>query len=509
MGVRGRLLGAVASCGRRACRMLTAAAIGIRIGSRPLPPGSGPDRLVADACCEPVDAALAGPASDAAWAGSDERYRTIFRASPVGISLSDEHGHFIAVNPAMCRLLGRPESEVLGRGAAEFTHPADLALQARVGELLDASADGILRIEKRFVRPDGEIRWGWLTLTHTSGPVGQTWTLAHMQDTTERKIAEQAVIDSEANLTAITQVLHRVQSGKDPRDIIVNAAVDLSGASFACLLEPVTDRFLQVSASTLSTLVDTQVALSADSATTTVYNTGRELFIADADNHRFVSQAMLGLSGARSLYLLPVTAGTETIAVIVVGWCHRLDDLEDRRARAVALLAVETGVALRQAGLVAQLDQLAHTDPLTGLLNRRGWDERLARLIDQARHSGQPLTVALADLDHFKQFNDSHGHLAGDALLNTFAAAGPLAIRIGDTIARWGGEEFAVALPACPADQAPPILHRLRQSVTSGQTCSIGYATWNGTETADELLRRVDTALYHAKHAGRNQLCAA
>ena len=152
---------------------------------------------------------------------------------------------------------------------------------------------------------------------------------------------------------------------------------------------------------------------------------------------------------------------------------------------------------------------MAQTDALTGLPNRRGWEQRLSALLSAARRSQRPLVVALADLDRFKSYNDRGGHQAGDDLLRTFALNGLAAIREGDTIARWGGEEFAIALPDCGAGHAVFVLDRIRHATPGDQTCSIGYATWDGMEDPGRLMSRVDQALYLAKRQGRDRLVAA
>jgi diguanylate cyclase (GGDEF)-like protein/PAS domain S-box-containing protein len=449
-------------------------------------------------------------AAHQALAASEERYRTVFAASPVAISLSNEHGLFVEVNEAMCRLLGRSFEQLAGRGMAEFTHPDDLAAHASIGAQLASSGDGIVRLEKRYLRPDGETRWGWLSLTHTPGPSGQSWTLAHMHDSHDRKLAEQALIESEANLTAVAQVVHRIQSGTDARAAIVQAGIDVSGASYVCLLEPRTDpTFLHVSASTDPDLLGTQLPLDPTSATGRVYHSGQATFVADVDADPLISPALRELTGASSIYLAPVSAQNTITGVLVVGWSNRLADIGDRRVGAVTLLAAEAGIALRQASLLAELDHLAHTDQLTGLPNRRSWDEQLTRMLAQARRYGSPLTVALADLDHFKRFNDTFGHPAGDQLLKDIARLKDNALRAVDVMARWGGEEFAIALPDCTAESAPSILDRVHQSIPDHQTCSIGFATWDRVESAAQLINRVDSALYVAKRAGRNRTCAA
>ena len=159
--------------------------------------------------------------------------------------------------------------------------------------------------------------------------------------------------------------------------------------------------------------------------------------------------------------------------------------------------------------LLAHLAELAHTDSLTGLPNRRAWTRELERAIARARRTGEPLTVALLDLDHFKRFNDEHGHLGGDRLLAQSAAAWRADLRPDDILARLGGDEFAVLLPACAADDAVAVLRRLLAGVPGLPTCSIGFAQWDGVATAAELVHDADVALYEAKRSGRATAVAA
>lgn len=157
----------------------------------------------------------------------------------------------------------------------------------------------------------------------------------------------------------------------------------------------------------------------------------------------------------------------------------------------------------------AVLERFALTDPLTESLNRRAWETRVEAILTDVSAIGAPLTIALIDLDHFKTFNDTHGHNEGDELLRSFAAAAEAVLRANDIFARWGGEEFIVALPDTPAEQATKILERVRCSVPAGQTCSVGYTAWIPGETLTETVTRADRALYEAKNAGRNRITAA
>jgi diguanylate cyclase (GGDEF)-like protein len=158
--------------------------------------------------------------------------------------------------------------------------------------------------------------------------------------------------------------------------------------------------------------------------------------------------------------------------------------------------------------LVSRLQGLARTDPLTGVPNRRVWEEELPRELERARRMSTPLCMAMIDLDNFKAYNDRFGHQAGDLVLKQAASAWRAQVRTTDLLARYGGEEFVLLLPACALEDAIKIIERLR-TVTPQVTCSIGVASWDFQESAAELFERADQALYAAKAEGRNRYVAA
>jgi diguanylate cyclase (GGDEF)-like protein len=158
--------------------------------------------------------------------------------------------------------------------------------------------------------------------------------------------------------------------------------------------------------------------------------------------------------------------------------------------------------------LLEQLERFAHIDVLTGLPNRRAWIVELERAFARARRTGEPLTVAVLDLDHFKAFNDRVGHDGGDVLLTQAAAVWREHLRPDDILARLGGDEFAVILPDCTPREARAILQRLRRRTPASTTCSIGLAIWDRSESGRDLLDRADRALYDAKRHGRNRIKA-
>lgn len=152
-----------------------------------------------------------------------------------------------------------------------------------------------------------------------------------------------------------------------------------------------------------------------------------------------------------------------------------------------------------QKRLEADLRRLARTDELTGLANRRVWDDRIAEEVRRAKRSGHPLSVAMIDLDGFKQLNDAEGHAAGDRLLKAVASKWSREVRETDLLARLGGDEFGLLLPGCGTADGMGIVDRMRAAMPAGQTFSAGVATWDGEEPFSGLIKRADERLYEDK----------
>lgn len=178
-------------------------------------------------------------------------------------------------------------------------------------------------------------------------------------------------------------------------------------------------------------------------------------------------------------------------------------------------IAAQTATAIRHAQIYRAQEETSLTDELTGLPNRRYLGQRFLQERQRARRSGQPLGVLMLDIDHFKEVNDQHGHLAGDAVLAALAAIIRRTIRESDLAARYGGEEFAVIVHETPLEGAMRLAGRMRSAVESAVypngiklTVSIGVACTDDPDKFDDLFERADTALYEAKRAGRNRVHA-
>lgn len=168
---------------------------------------------------------------------------------------------------------------------------------------------------------------------------------------------------------------------------------------------------------------------------------------------------------------------------------------------------------------VEALGESAFIDPLTGVANRRRFDECLTEEIGRAKATGQPLSLLIIDIDHFKQVNDSFGHGIGDLVLKQLATVAVSEIRHTDTVCRIGGEEFVVIMPGLERAFAIASADRLRRAIAKAHlplkeggeirtTVSLGLAMLHDDENSDDLLFRADAALYDAKRSGRDRLCA-
>jgi diguanylate cyclase len=213
---------------------------------------------------------------------------------------------------------------------------------------------------------------------------------------------------------------------------------------------------------------------------------------------------------------------------------------QDMQKLVNGLLGATQAMELRTKSLEAELQRSSHevsdlrtklddvrkeslTDPLTGIANRKAFDQELAQSAEHARKTGEPLCLFMCDIDHFKNFNDTWGHQTGDQVLRLVAHCLSENVKGRDTAARYGGEEFVVILRQTPLDSAVSLANQIRTNVESKKlvkrstgdilgtiTISIGVAQFASGETPSSLVQRADACLYAAKNAGRNRvMCTA
>ncbi|MDQ3680388.1 MAG: sensor domain-containing diguanylate cyclase [Actinomycetota bacterium] len=225
------------------------------------------------------------------------------------------------------------------------------------------------------------------------------------------------------------------------------------------------------------------------------------------------------LPAARNLVVVPMVTDGEPIGALVLEQGGGLDErISTTRINALVEFAAHGALSIRKATLLAEVERLARVDALTGLPNRRTFDETLHREVARAARSGEPLSLVMLDVDHFKQINDTYGHDRGDEVLREIGAILATSLRQIDLPARFGGEEFAFVLPDCTGHAALRLTEEVRSAIASAQngdqgpsvTVSAGVASFpRNALTGAELTKQADEALYQSKRGGRDRATLA
>ena len=294
---------------------------------------------------------------------------------------------------------------------------------------------------------------------------------------------------------------------------VVRAATHLAGADAASVLvlDPTTGNLIHRVGHRLRGSERTISFAPGEGIAGWVASHGRPANIADVRrDRRFVAKSGQRRT-IRSLLCVPVTLRRKVVGVLTVT-STRTRAFGRAHARLLGRLAALVAMDLES----ARLEALATHDPLTGIANRRRFDEIVSQRLAEARAGKQPLAIALLDLDHFKHVNDRFGHPAGDAVLRSAVERWGQAVRGLDLLARLGGEEFGLVLPGADAQRATDVAERLRARTRAERfragresiavTVSIGVAVVRPHALASpgRLVLAADRALYRAKHGGRD-----
>lgn len=262
-------------------------------------------------------------------------------------------------------------------------------------------------------------------------------------------------------------------------------------------------------------LMQLQSSLDLRAVLTMFFNTSQRLVASDSlmFNHASYEAAVTLGTHKKHLIQYNLSYHSECLGEITFTREQRFSDIELGNLESIISSLI---LPLRNALLYNAALQNALKDPLTGTGNRMSMQNTLERDIAIAHRHGHPLSVLMIDIDYFKRINDTYGHSTGDAVLIKVAHTIQKNLRNTDSLFRYGGEEFLVALPNTGSEAAWLVAERLRESLeallisheesTIAITASIGCATLNNDESLNSLLQRSDSALYAAKHNGRNQV---
>lgn len=423
-----------------------------------------------------------------------------------GEFLADDGYALRFAGPCRERFLGLTAEDARDAVWVDFVHPDELEQFCRAHDA--AKVTGSLDIQYRLRGADGQVRW-----VRDRGRVrrvgDRTYLDGSILDVTALRRAEQRLTEHVRDIEVLAAAHREMARSADPaaaRRAVCRAVRSVCGATGVGLYQPDGPELVLVETDGRPSMRQ-KLPQSGSAGAVEAHRSGQRRFVtAPGPEHR-VGHAVSATTMSSTLFE-PVLRGGRAIGVITIVWDDRIDALPARVQALLPLLVGEAAVALERADLVDRLSVAAHTDALTGLLNRRALDELLPLELERAARSGSPLCLAMLDLDHFKAYNDQHGHPAGDLLLNAAARQWQHALRSSDALIRFGGEEFLAVLPACDLLDASARMDTLRRATPDEQSCSVGVVRWDGVESVDELLGRADQAMYAAKHAGRDQVRA-
>lgn len=438
---------------------------------------------------------------------SERHFRLSIRNSPIGKAMVALDGRVVHVNQALSKMLGYTEDVLMTKTFQDITHPDDLAIDLDNVETLLSGKSDSYRMTKRYIHADGHLVDAQLDVTLLRGADGQPLQfISQIQDITERIALQeqQQILTQRLTLALRTSGIGvwdwHVVSNRIQWDDAMYRIYGLTPGSvvdYAVWRDAVVPEYLASAEEGLRT------AIAQKSAAKREFRIRRP----DGATRYIEADYSVVLDNAHNV--------TRVVGVNL--------DVTDRWLAEQRIS--ESNLKLEQRicevlHLQESLREQAIRDGLTGLYNRRHFDESLARELKCAEREGFGVSLIVCDLDHFKKLNDRHGHQAGDAMLKALSELMRKNMRESDILCRYGGEEFAVVLPRCSLQQAAELAERLRaslaalklsvQGVRVSATLSQGLAySGPGERTPQQLLRAADSALYRAKDQGRNQVVCA
>ncbi len=498
------------------------------------PEGADPELdVVLDGPPEPallgplVRAARAAGALHGRLAAERERFAALRSSLQDGLSVLAPDGRMLDANDRLAEITGVPLERLIGARPPFDFWPRDLRASygRRLARALEGGATG--EDDRVYRRPDGDERHVIVSLAPLrTGCAARGAFVSTVKDVTARFAAEEDLRRSEEahrhlaeQQAALARVAAAVAAGEAPESVFAKVAHEV-----ACLLrveaggvarfdpDGLTATLLGAwtSIDTLRLDPGTALPLTGESVTATVRRTGRPARI---DDYGSLPPGAAGDGHAprRSSVAAPVRIGGRlwgTVGALSDRPAGLAPDAEEKLADFAELVAL--GIAGAEARM--QLTTLAETDALTGLANRRVFDECLAAALAGTHAAGSPLCLILVDIDHFKRVNDTFGHEAGDGVIRELAARLRQVSRSGDLVARIGGEEFAWVVAGVGLEGAREVASRLLGAVrcrafpVAGRvTISAGVAEAAEGDDDAALRRRADAALYEAKRRGRDR----
>lgn len=470
---------------------------------------------------------------------SERRFASALEHAPIGMAMVSPEGRFVLVNQALCNIVGYKKEELEQLTFQDITHKDDLEADlAYVNELLTSDRNSY-QMQKRYIHRDRRTVWTRLSVSLVRDESGRPLHfIAQIEDITQSRRADLELREGKERLE---YGLKQLQT----QNREISALGELSGLLQACLrMEEIytpVRRFcrnlfqgcagalylMQPSRNHMECMIhwdaDTDPELLFAPQECWALRRGQLHAQCNEDDQRC---AHIPASNPRDSLCIPMMAQSEILGMLNLQPRPALDaylaeEQLERRQQLAIMVAERIGMAIANLRLRETLRAQSIRDPLTQLFNRRYLEESLPRELAQSQRSGQPLALLMIDVDHFKNFNDSHGHEAGDAALLAIATTLQSKCRGSDILCRYGGEELVMALSNTTETQALRRAEEARLAVAATPahvrgrtlppaTISIGIALCPSHAVSESgLLHAADNALYQAKARGRNRVAVA
>ncbi|MCX8160745.1 MAG: diguanylate cyclase [Candidatus Saccharicenans sp.] len=475
---------------------------------------------------------------------SEERFRSMVETLGEGVVIVDQNENIIFANQAARRIFNDYENRLEGRNLREFTSPQDYELLTHQTQRRKQGLKDVYDLE--LTLDDGSKKTVIVNATPEFDREGNYLsTLAVMTEITERKKQELALAEAKKNLEEVIAELEKrneqnrlliemgdhfqiTGSEEEAIEVIRKYAQKLFPEEGLLLyLRKDQGRFLELACSLKTPAPPVELLEIND-----CWALKKLLpnFFQDQEKDLLCPHLKGSLPPGQSSACLPLATAGESIGLLVFFCCLKKEEqgtglghqqIFGQKQHLMLSFAQRTAMSLANIKLQQSLKEQTIRDPLTGLYNRRYLEETLERELTRARRAGQPVSVIMVDIDHFKKVNDFYGHEAGDYLLQTIARTLQRAVRSDDIVCRYGGEEFTIIMPGLSLERA---LHRAEIMLDSVRhlelnyggtiiqrvTISAGVASFPGCgDRWPEIIQAADLALLRAKQEGRDRVKVA
>ncbi len=459
------------------------------------------------------------PPSPTSGPGPEQRFFQFVESMPAGIYMTDAHGIITYANGAFARMLGYEEpKELIG---TNLHQELQMNPQEHANLVSDLKEKGsLIDYEIKFVRKDEKIITLAETVRAILGPEGNFLGMEGIvRDITEKKRHQEQMRIEKLKLEHILSLHEEISSIlklEELVDFVVNKSVEIIDANRCSLMliDKERNELLIKGAKGLSDDIihDTRIKLGEQiSGLVAMY--GEPMLVTDIDKESPLPRKNRPAYHGKSFLSVPIKLEKKVIGVVNVAdkGRNKNEIFTSTDLRVLSAIIRQAAVAIENANLYRELKYLSITDPLTGLYNHRHFAKTLDQEIKRLKRYPAPLCLMMIDIDNFKTYNDTYGHLEGDQLLREVSRTISKNLREIDVACRYGGDEFAVILVETRIHKAEVVAKKFLHAVEQLQlkrpiTLSIGIAAYSEQMDRHELILKADRALYQSKKEGRNRV---